>query len=140
MATEKKERYTDAMLYNDLIQIVDAADLEEAKRNAIIEKLVKKQEQVAKRAEYSKEHRKPATKKGPTEETKAVAAEIGAVLTDTPMTTAEINDVLGTDYTPLRVANAAKFIPGVVTAKVVRPTVNKAGLRSEKEYTAYFLA
>lgn len=136
---EKKERYTDAMLYNDLVQIVDAADLEEAKRNAIIEKLLKKQEQVAKRAEYSKEHRKPTASKV-TEATKAIAAEIGAILTDTPMTTAEINEILGTDYTALRVANAAKFIPGAVTAKVVRPTVNKAGLRSEKDYTAYFLA
>lgn len=136
---EKKERYTDAMLYNDLVQIVDAADLEEAKRNAIIEKLLKKQEQVAKRAEYSKEHRKSTASKV-TEATKAIAAEIGAILTDTPMTTAEINEILGTDYTALRVANAAKFIPGAVTAKVVRPTVNKAGLRSEKEYTAYFLA
>ena len=137
---EKKERYTDAMLYNDLVQIVTVADLEEAKRNAIIEKLLKKQEQVAKRAEYSKEHRKPAAKKGPSEATKAIAAEIGAILTDTPMTTAEINDVLGTDYTALKVANATKFIPGVATTKVVRPMVNKAGLRMEKEYTAYFLA
>lgn len=140
MATEKKERYTDAMLYADLMDIVDTADLEEAKRNAIIEKLLKKQEQVAKRAEYSKEHRKPATKKGPTEATKAIAAEIGAILTDMPMTTAEINEILGTDYTPLRVANAAKFIPGAVTARVVRPTIGKNGLRAEKEYTAYFLA
>lgn len=106
----------------------------------VIEKLEGMVAQEVKRAEYSKEHRKPATKKGPTEATKAIAAEIGAILTDMPMTTAEINEILGTDYTALRVANAAKFIPGVVTAKVVRPTVNKAGLRSEKEYTAYFLA
>lgn len=136
---EKKERYTDAMLYNDLVQIVTVADLEEAKRNAIIEKLLKKQEQVAKRAEYSKEHRKPTASKV-SEATKTIAAEIGAILTDTPITTAEINDVLGTDYTALKVANAAKFIPGVATARVVRPMVNKAGLRMEKEYTAYFLA
>ena len=106
----------------------------------VIEKLEGMVAQEVKRAEYSKEHRKPAAKKGPSEATKIIAAEIGAILTDTPMTTAEINDVLGTDYTALKVANAAKFIPGVVATKVVRPTVGKNGLRAEREYTAYFLA
>ena len=106
----------------------------------VIEKLEGMVAQEVKRAEYSATHRKPAKAKGPSEETKAVAAKIGAILTDTPMTTAEINDVLGTDYTALRVSNAAKFIPGMATARVVRPTVGKNGLRAEKEYTAYFLA
>ena len=106
----------------------------------VIEKLEGMVAQEVKRAEYSATHRKPAKAKGPSEATKAVAAEISAVLTDTPMTTAEINEILGTDYTALRVSNAAKFIPGVQSQRVVRPTVGKNGLRAEKEYTAYFLA
>lgn len=105
----------------------------------VIDKLEGMVAQEVKRAEYSATHRKPSQAKGPSEATKQVAAEIGAVLTDTPMTAAEINDLLGTDYTALKVSNAIKFIPGARSQKVVRPMVGKNGLRAEREYTGYFI-
>lgn len=95
--------------------------------------------QEVKRAEYSATHRKPTKAKGPTEATKEVAEAISSVLTDTPMTATEINEALGTDHTALRVAGAIKFIPGVKSQKVVRPTIGKNGLRAERQYTGYFI-
>ena len=105
----------------------------------VVEKLEAMIQQEVKRAEYSATHRKPSQAKGPSEATKAVAAEIAAVLTDTPMTATEINEVLGTDYTALRVSSAIKFIPGAQSQKVTRETVGKNGLRAEREYTGYFI-
>ena len=105
----------------------------------VIEKLEGMVEQEVKRAEYSATHRKPSQAKGPSEATKAVAAEIARVLNGTPLTAAEINAVLGTDYPALKVANAVKFIPGAQSQKVTRETVGKNGLRAEREYTGYFI-
>lgn len=105
----------------------------------VIDKLEGMVAQEVKRAEYSATHRKPAKAKGPTDATKEVAEAISSVLTDTPMTATEINEALGTDYTALRVAGAVKFIPGVKSQKVVRPTIGKNGLRAERQYTGYFI-
>ena len=96
--------------------------------------------QEVKRAEYAATHKKPSQAKGPGEATLAIAKEVESVLTDTPMTSAEIAEALGKDYSPLRIANAAKYIAGAQSQKVVREVVGKNGLRQERQYTAYFLA
>ena len=57
-----------------------------------------------------------------------IAKAIAGVLSAAPMTAAEINAALGTDYTPLQIANAVRRISGA-----------SAGLRREKEYAVYAL-
>lgn len=128
--------YTDKEFYNDVLNLIAESDLDEVVAGAMTAKALKKLEQVEHRAEYSATHRKPATSKV-SAATKEGAAEIGAILTAEPMTAAEINEVLGTDYTALRVANLSKYIPGVVTSKVRRMTTDRKGLAVEREYTAY---
>ena len=88
--------YTDKMFFNDVLTLIDAANLPEGKEHDMRAKIAGKLDQLAHRAEYSATHRKPsASKVSP--ETKARAAEIGSVLTDTPMTAAEINAAIGKD-------------------------------------------
>lgn len=128
--------YTDKEFYNDVLNLIAESDLDEVIAGVMTAKALKKLEQVEHRAEYSATHRKPAVSKV-SPETKAAAAEIAAVLTSEPMTAAEINEVLGTDYTALRVANLCKYIPDVVTSKVRRMTTDRKGLAVEREYTAY---
>lgn len=89
------------------------------------------------KAAYNAANPKKATAKGASEDTKAKAAQIGAILDTTPRTASEINALLGTDYTALQVANAVKFIDGATSTKVIRESVNAKGLKSQKEYTAY---
>lgn len=89
------------------------------------------------KAAYNAAHPKKSAAKGASPDTAAKAKAIEGVLSATPMTAAEINAALGADYTALQVANACKFIPGVVTSKVVRTTTNGKGLKADKEYTAY---
>lgn len=128
--------YTDKDFYNDVLNLIAESDLDDVVAGAMTAKALKKLEQVEHRAEYSANHRKPATSKV-SAATKEGAAEIGAILTAEPMTASEINEVLGTDYTALRVANLCRYIPGVVTSKVRRMTVDRKGLSVEREYTAY---
>lgn len=92
------------------------------------------------RKAYAATHPKKSTAKGASPDTAARAASIQTVLSGEPMTAADINAALGTDYTALQVANACKFIPGVSTCKVIRTTTNAKGLRADKEYTAYAIA
>lgn len=131
-------RYTDKEFFNDVLDLLETAELPDEKVGAMTAKVMAKLEQLEKRADYSKNHRKPTVSKV-SEETKALAAEIEAVLTDAPMTAVEINEALGTDYTALKIAGAVKQIPGVKTEKVIREAVNKAGLKAERQYTAYSL-
>lgn len=105
----------------------------------VVEKLEAMIKQETKRAEYSATHRKPAKAKGPNPETAERAALIESILTGTPVTAAEINQILGTTYTALQVSNACKFIAGVQSQKVTREMVGKNGLRAEREYTGYFI-
>lgn len=67
------------------------------------------------------------------------AKAIASVLSETPMTAAEINAALGADYTPLQIANAVRCISGASASRVIRMTVNAKGLLREKEYAAYAL-
>ena len=89
------------------------------------------------KAAYNATHPKKSTAKGASAATMEKANAIKSVLTASPMTAAEINAALGTDYTALQVANAVKYIEGVTSEKIVRTVTNSKGLTSEKEYTGY---
>ena len=89
------------------------------------------------KATYNATHPKKSTAKGASAATMEKANAIKSVLTASPMTAAEINAALGTDYTALQVANAVKYIEGVASEKVVRTVTNSKGLTSQKEYTGY---
>lgn len=89
------------------------------------------------KAAYNATHPKKSTAKGASTATMEKANAIKSVLTASPMTAAEINAALGTDYTALQVANAVKYIEGVTSEKVVRTVTNSKGLTSQKEYTGY---
>lgn len=138
MATTNNSKYTYTLFATEVMGIVkgeieitpDVAERVCAKAAALLATQEKK-------AVYNATHPKKATAKGASADTAAKAEAIKGVLSSTPMTAAEINAALGVDYTALQVANACKFIPGVVTSKVIRSTVNAKGLRADKEYTAY---
>lgn len=68
-----------------------------------------------------------------------LAKAIAGVLSAAPMTAAEINAALGTDYTPLQISNAMRCISGVSAGREVRMTVGASGRRREKEYAVYTL-
>ena len=131
-------RYTYADFAAEVISIVKGdTEITDAVRDRVIEKALALSLAQANKAAYNAAHPKAGKAKGASAETAAKAAAIKGVLTATPMTAAEINAALGTDYTALQVANAVKYIEGVSTSKVVRETVNGKGLRQQKEYTAY---
>lgn len=67
-----------------------------------------------------------------------LAKDIAGVLSAAPMTAAEINAALGTDYTPLQISNAIQRISGASAGREVRMTVGASG-RREKEYAVYTL-
>ena len=68
-----------------------------------------------------------------------LAKAIAGVLSAAPMTAAEINAALGTDYTPLQISNAMQRISGASAGREVRMTVGAGGRRQEKEYAVYTL-
>ena len=68
-----------------------------------------------------------------------LAKAIAGVLSAAPMTAAEINAALGTDYTPLQISNAMQRISGASAGREVRMTVGANGRRREKEYAVYTL-
>ena len=68
-----------------------------------------------------------------------LAKAIAGVLISAPMTAAEINAALGTDYTPLQISNAMQRISGASAGREVRMTVGASGRRREKEYAVYTL-
>lgn len=129
--------YTNKQFFNDVLTLIDESDMDDVLRGAMQDKALKALEQLEKRADYAKAHPRKSAAKGASEATRALAAEIGAILTAEPMTSTEINELLGTDYSALRISGVAKFIPGIVTSKVTRETVGKNGLKAEREYTAY---
>lgn len=131
-------RYTYEMFGKDVLALVNG---EIEVTDAIRERMTAKAEALiaaqVKKAEYNAAHPKKSTAKGASAATQEKAAAIKSVLTAEPMTAAEINAALGTDYTALQVANAVKFIEGATASKVIRKTTNAKGLTAEKEYTAY---
>lgn len=133
-------RYTYTNFANEVIGIVKG---EIEVTPAIAERVAAKAADLlaaqAKKAEYNATHPKAGKAKGASAETMAKANAIKAVLSAEPMTAAEVNAAIGSDYTALQVANAVKYIEGVQTTKVIRTTTNAKGLTAQKEYTAYFI-
>lgn len=135
-------RYTYQMFAQEVIQIV-AGELAVTPEVAlrVTEKAQALAGTQAKKAEYNKLNPKKAAPKGASEKTQATANAISAILTaDNALTTADINELLGTEFSALQVANAVKFIDGATSQKVIRETVNAKGLKAQKEYTAYVKA
>ena len=131
-------RYTYAAYAKEVIAIVNGEiEATDEIRTRVAEKSAALLAAQEAKAAYNATHPKKNTAKGASEATKEKAAAIQSVLTATPMTAAEINAALGTDYTALQVANAVKYIEGVKASKVIRKTTNAKGLTAEKEYTAY---
>lgn len=132
MATEKLTKKNALEMALDFLAETDCPQ-------EVMDKLAGMVAQEVKRAEYAATHKKPSKAKGPGAETLARAEQIKAILTDSPATTAEINQMLGTDFSALQVANATKYIEGVNSSKVIREVVDKNGLHVERQYTAYFI-
>lgn len=133
-------RYTYTMFASDVIGLLNGEiEVTDALRERMTAKAGDLLSAQAKKAEYNATHPKKNAAKGASAETRAKADAIAKVLGADPMTAAEINKALGSDYTALQVANAVKYIDGVKSCKVVRTTVNAKGLKSDKEYTAYSL-
>ena len=131
-------RYTYAMFAADVIAVINGeVEVTDALRDRMTDKANDLANAQAKKAAYNATHPKKGTAKGASPATMEKANAIAGVLTADPMTAAEINAALGTDYTALQVANAVKFIEGIRSCKVVRSTTNAKGLTAEKEYTAY---
>ncbi len=135
-----KTSYTYAMFASDVIAILDGDKELTAELTALMrDKASDLLDQQVKKAAYNAAHPKKNAAKGASAETQAKANTIAKVLSVKPMTAAEISAACGVDYTALQVANACKYIEGVKSCKVIRQTVNAKGLKSEKEYTAYFI-
>ena len=133
-------RYTYAQFAADVIAVMNGeVEITDTLRDRMTAKAVNLANAQARKAEYNAIRPKKGYAKGASAETKEKAEAIRSVLTAEPMTAAEINKALGSDYTALQVANAVKFVDGAQSCKVVRETVNTKGLKSQKEYTAYFL-
>lgn len=133
--------YTYAMFGNDIVSLAKG-ELELTPELSV--KLITKAQALItaqeKKAAYNAAHPSKTKSKGPSDDTKALAKKIAAVLSDTPMTAAEIGIAIReADIPALRVSNAVKFIEGVKKTKVVRETVNNKGLMAQREYTAYSL-
>ena len=132
--------YTDKMFFEDVADLLTGeVALEELPTDSMMEKVEAKLAQLEKRKEYAATHKKPAKAKGPSDATKARADQIAAILSAEPLTTAEINQVLGTNYSALQVSSAMKFVDNVKTQKVIRMTEDSKGMKAEKPYTAYFI-
>lgn len=110
-----------------------------------IEKADKLAEREANKADYSQKHKKPSVSKV-SDATIANAEAILSVLSTEPMTTSEINEALGTDFEPLTVSNAIRYIerttPIVKSKKVEAVTRMKNGVEctDQSPKTAYALA
>lgn len=72
-------------------------------------------------------------------EEQRLGEKILCILGTEPMTTEDINAVLGTDLTALRMASMMAKLKGVSTTKVVRKMTNFKGLVAEREYAGYYL-
>lgn len=137
---KKMAKYTYIEWANEVKDVINAEKALTAEIKArIIEKADALIETQVKKADYNAKNTKKATAKGASAATLEKADNIARILDSEPKTTADINSLLGTEYTPLQVANAAKYIVGAKSAKIVRDTVNAKGLTAQKEYTAYTL-
>lgn len=132
------KNYTYANLALDVIAMLNGEPVK-TDTGVMLEKAEALLQAQLNKAAYNATHPRKSTAKGPSEKTAAVMAAVKPVLGTEPMTAADINAALGTTYTALQVANAVKYIDGVISCKVVRTTTNAKGLKADKEYTAYKL-
>lgn len=137
-------RYTYVTFGNEVIELAAAALAAKLIDGTAAARLTEKATALVgtqtKKAEYNKANPKKTAPKGASEKTQATANALAALLTAEPMTAAELNEIGGTEFTALQVANAMKFIPNAESVKVIRDSVNAKGLKAQKEYTAYKLA
>ena len=131
--------YTNKMFFNDVLTLIDESDIDDVLRGAMQEKALKALEQLEKRADYAASHKKPSKAKGPGDKTKATIAILSGVLTAEPLTTAEINFLAGTNLNALQVSGAVKFMDNVKSKKVIREVVDAKGLKTERQYTGYYI-
>lgn len=131
--------YTDKQFFMDVLDLIEEADLDDVTRGAMVAKATGKLEQLEKRAEYAASHKKPSQAKGPSAATKERAALIESILTHDPVTTADINRILGTEFSALQVSGALKFVDNVKSKKVVRMVEDSKGLKTERQYTGYYI-
>jgi len=133
----KNSVYTYVMFANDALALARGEEI------ADMEKFAAKAADLlaanTKKAEYNASHKKASAPKGPSAITVSIAEDIKAVLTSEPKTGAELNQIGNFNYTALQIANAVKYIDGVVVGKAIRDTVNAKGLKAQKEYTVYSL-
>jgi len=127
--------YTYVDFANDAIALVNGGTI--ANREKFVDKAQSLIATNVKKAEYNKAKSAEKAPKGASENTLRLAGILRVALTSTPITTAEINGKLNSEYTALQVANAMKYVDGVKITKVIRNVTNSKGLNAEKEYTAY---
>ena len=132
------KRYTYATFAEDVLSLLNGEKaLKELPVAAMCDKAKDLLNAQATKAAYNAAHPRKSASKGASGDTKARADMIAGVLDSTPKTAADINSLLGTDFTALQVANACKYIEGCQSCKVIRTTTNSKGLKADKEYTAY---
>lgn len=128
--------YTYAMFATDVINLLNGESTV-GTCNDMLEKAAALLAANEKKSAYNSTHKKASTPKGASDATKAIAAELEKVLTTNPMTTADINAALGSDYTALRISGVVKFMDNIEKVKVIRTVTNSKGLKADREFTAY---
>ena len=106
----------------------------------IISKAMALKKTLENKANYNSKN--PRKAKGASPETLAIRDKILEILPnneDEAMTSARIADTLKIPLTPLSIATATKFIPNIAKTKVIDTYTNSKGLKSERQYTAYYL-
>jgi hypothetical protein len=134
-------KYTYVTFADEVITLANGGTVENLER--LIEKATALKATHENKATYNKANPKKSTAKGASAETMAKAEQIAEVLptdAENAVTAAEINELIGTEFSALQVANAIKFIENATSVKVVRSTTGKNGLTAEKMYTAYYKA
>jgi len=127
------------------IALANGEEIEGFDLDLFVEKAEKLIERETKKSEYSKSNKKPTVSKV-SDTTIANAEAILGVLSTEPMTTAEINAALGTEFEPLTVSNAIRYIERetaiVKSKKVESVTRVKNGVQctDQSPKTAYALA
>lgn len=127
------------------IALANGEEIEGFDAELFIDKAEKLIERETKKSDYSKSNKKPNVSKV-SDTTKANADAILGVLSTEPMTTAEINKALGTEFEPLTVSNAIRYIEretAIVKSKKVESVIRvKDGVKCNDQTpkTAYALA
>lgn len=132
-------RYTYIDLATDVIALANGAIADDAIRGRMVDKaiaLLDVQKTTALTSPVSGQS--GSTSVASAHDSQKIADDILTVLSYQPMTAAEINTVMDTEYTSLQILNAMKLCEQeVASEKVIRTTLDAKGLRAEREYTAW---